>query len=305
MTFKNFSFKAGLMILFLTALSYLVRSWRWKTILKSQGYDISAMRIIEYYLSGNALGFFFPLVVFGGEVFRGYDLKEKYSVPWSKSIASVFIDRFLEITINTIAIIFGVFFFLSKVSFPSENFKIYLFVLAIFTALLIGAFYFKSFKKESIIGFFLKRLNLRNYNGANTIIDTEREIFSYFRPNAKTMWHGLALTILMELILLARAFLLVLFLGKNIGSLASLSIVAFSFLAVILPIPAAIGSHEAVQSFIFNSLGLGASTGLAFVFIIRGAELIMALAGLIIFFRLGLELLRAFLLRKIKKLFHG
>ncbi len=65
-------------------------------------------------------------------------------------------------------------------------------------------------------------------------------------------------------------------------------------------IPAAIGSHEAVQSFIFNSLGLGASTGLAFVFIIRGVELILALVGLAMFFRLGMDLLQKFIFKKSK-----
>ena len=116
------------------------------------------------------------------------------------------------------------------------------------------------------------------------------------------MWQGFGLTLLTEFILLTRAFFLILFLGKYTGFFAALAVVAFSFLAVTIPIPAAIGSHEAVQSFIFNSLGLGANTGLAFVFIIRGVELTLALIGLTMFFRLGVELLQKFIFNKIKNL---
>lgn len=271
-------------------------------VLKSQGYNIPTLRIIEYYLSGNAIGFFFPMVILGGEIFRGYDLKEKYSVPWPKSIASVFIDRFLEITINAIVIIFGIFFLFSKVSFLSQKIGIALFLLAISTAIAVVVFYFKSFRKESIIKFFLKKLNLRHNNGADTMIDVEKEIFAYFGPNKKTMWQGFGLSLITQLILTARTFFLVLFLGKQISFLGATAVVAFSFLAITLPIPAALGSHEAVQSFVFNAFGLGANIGMAFVFIVRGAELAVALLGLIFFFRFGIQMMESIVFKKIAKL---
>ena len=113
------------------------------------------------------------------------------------------------------------------------------------------------------------------------------------------MWEGMALSFLHILILLARTMLLVLFLGKEINVLLGVSIVAFSSLAILLPIPAAIGSHEAVQSFVFNYLGLGAGTGAAFALIIRAAELILALFGAVFFFKLGVQLLISMMVNKI------
>ena len=81
-----------------------------------------------------------------------------------------------------------------------------------------------------------------------------------------------------------------------------LSVLGFSYLAVMIPIPTALGSHEAIQTFAFGALGLGASAATAFTMIIRGAELIISLFGIIILFRLGVILIKNILFKKINKL---
>ncbi|MEK7503715.1 MAG: lysylphosphatidylglycerol synthase transmembrane domain-containing protein [Patescibacteria group bacterium] len=299
----RFSFQAGLLILLLTVLSALVRSYRWGTILKSQQYHVPLLRIFEYYLSGVSIAFFFPMVIFGGEIFRGYDLKEKYAIPWFKSIASVIIDKILEITVYIAAAAFGIAFFILKVAFIPAKFYFIVFLGTLLIVVLLGVLYFKIIKKESIIRFFLKKLNAKNFNGADTAIEVEKEIFRYFTlKNRKTLWKGIALSILHELILLGRASLLLLFLGQEISVFSIVSIVAFSSLAVLIPIPAALGSHEAVQSFIFNSLGLGTDIAMAFVFIIRGVELALALLGAVFFFKFGVQILQSAVLKRIARL---
>jgi len=302
LAFKFFSPGAAAVILSLTILVNLIRSWRWKTILKSQGCNISLLRALEYYFSGNTIAFFVPMVIFGGEIFRGYDLKEKYNMPWSKSIASVIIDRISEITVYIMAMVLGMIFFVISANLPSYKIGVIAFSVFFIIIASIGFFYFKSFKRESIIIFFLKKFNAKNSDGAETAIDVEKEIFKYFKPKKKIMWQGFGLSLLAELALFARTFFLILFLGKSVSVFLAISIVAFSSLALVLPIPAALGSHDTVQSFVFNALGLGAGTGAAFVMVIRGAEMIVALIGLFFFFKFGLGFLESFLLKKIGKL---
>src|SRR3989344_2475597 len=55
LAFKVFSFRAGMIVLSLTVLANLVRSWRWQTILRNQGYRVPIFRVLEYYLSGHAV----------------------------------------------------------------------------------------------------------------------------------------------------------------------------------------------------------------------------------------------------------
>lgn len=301
-SFGFFTFGSGLVILILTFLTILTRAWRWQTILRNRGCKIPILRIFEYYLSGNAIAFFVPMVIFGGEIFRGYDLKEKYGIPWSKSIASVFVDRILELTVYILVAIFGIIFFLFNTNFPPYKIAIIIAVIALIVVASTVFFYLKSFRRESIIHFFLKKLNLQKSGGADTALEAEKEIFQYFRPEKKTMWKGFALSFLVELLLLARTFLLIIFLGKHVSVISAISVVAFSSLAIILPIPAALGSHDAVQSFVFTQLGLGAGAGAAFVLVIRAAEFLMALAGMLFFFKFGIQFLESFIFQKIDKL---
>jgi len=106
------------------------------------------------------------------------------------------------------------------------------------------------------------------------------------------------ISFLRAIITYLRTWFLIFFLGKNIGGLTALSILGFSCLATMIPIPTALGSHEAIQIFAFNSLGLGLSTATAFTMIIRGAELSIALIGGMILFRLGTSLLKNTLSKK-------
>jgi uncharacterized membrane protein YbhN (UPF0104 family) len=116
------------------------------------------------------------------------------------------------------------------------------------------------------------------------------------------MWKGFALSVFKLSVLYLRNFLLINFLGKKISVLSNLSILAFNLLAAMIPIPAALGSHEAIQLFAFNCLGLGSPAATVFTMIIRGAELIIALFGIIILFQLGFILLKNNLFKKIEKL---
>ena len=156
----------------------------------------------------------------------------------------------------------------------------------------IGYFYLNTFRRKSMARFILKILGLKNFNQGSAILETEKEIFNFFKPKKKSMWRGLGLSFLRAAAMYLRAWLLILFLGKSISALPALSILGFTYLAAMIPIPTALGSHEAIQIFAFNSLGLGFSMATAFTMIIRGAELIVALVGIVILYRLGIGLIR-------------
>jgi uncharacterized protein (TIRG00374 family) len=284
----------GLVIFILTFLVMLTGDWKWREILKSKGVEIPFFELLKSYLAGFALMFLSPIIFWGGELFRGYVLREKYSIPWSKGMGSVIIDRILEWTTNLIIIFIGSIFFVFLVDFPPLKLLAIFGGSFLFIVLALGLFYFKCIKKESIIGFFLR-------NNKNHPLETEKEVFDFFEPKNPAMWKALGISFLKAGITYLKTWILILFLGKNLGPLESLSILGFTYLAATIPTPTSLGSHEAIQTFAFNSFGIGASTAAAFTMIVRGAELIFALAGTIIFFRLGIGLLKKSLLTKIAK----
>ncbi len=289
----------GLAIFGLTVLMMLIGNWKWKEILRGENIKISFRELFKPYLAGFAVMFLAPILLLAGEIFRGYVLKKSNFIPWSKTIASVFIDRIMEWTTNLVVIFFGVLFFLLIIGLPSMKLVIIFGGVFLFFAGGISYFYFNTFRRKSMARFILKILGLKNFNQGSAILETEKEIFDFFKPKRKSMWRGFGLSFLRAAAMYLRAWLLILFLGKSISALPVLSILGFTYLAAMIPIPTALGSHEAIQIFAFNSLGLGLSTATAFTMIIRGAELIVALVGIVILFQLGIGIIRNTLFKRI------
>jgi len=297
--FLAFTGWQGLGIFGLTLLMMLIGNWKWKEILKGENVKISFKELFRPYLAGFSVMFLAPILFLAGEIFRGYVLKKRNQIPWSKGMASVFIDRILEWTANLVVIFFGVLFFLLMIGFPPVKLGIIFGGAFLLFAGGISYFYLKAFRRESIFKIILRIFGIKRISEKNTLAKIEEEIFEFFKLKKKSMWKGFGLSFFRAAVMYLRAWLLILFLGKSIGALPTLSILGFTYLAAMIPIPTALGSHEAIQIFAFNSLGAGMGAATAFTMIIRGAELIIALMGIVILFRLGIELLRNTLFKKL------
>jgi uncharacterized protein (TIRG00374 family) len=284
-TFSLFNLRQGFVIFLLTLTITLIGTWKWQEVLKKENERISFFDLFESYLVGFSIVFLAPIIFFGGEILKSYFLKERKLVSWSKGITSLIIDRVLEWTINLIIILLGVLFFLYTIGFPPKNLAIILGVLFLIVFTIIASFYFKVVRRESvaetITGLFGHRFKEKP-------LEIEKMIFNFFKTENKTMWKVASLSFLRTIIMYIRAWFLISFLGKEVSIFSVLSILGFNLLAITIPIPAALGSHEAVQVFAFNSLGLEAPVATAFTNIIRVTELVLALIGLVILVRSGI-----------------
>lgn len=291
----SFSVEKGLCILFLTFLIMVAGSWKWQEILKNKEVDLPFGKLLGFYLAGFSVMFLAPVLVWIGEIFRSYMVKKRTVLSWSQAVSSVIIDRVLEWTTNLIVIFLGGAFFLSKMGLPPKNLII---IFGGALLVLIGAlfiFYFKTLKRESIAKTFG-----RVFNGDldKKPLETEREVFIFFRRKNKAMWRGFLISFLRAGIMAVRTWFLISFLGKSISGFSSVSVLGFSYLAMMVPIPTALGIHEAIQVFVFQSLDLGSSVATAFTMVVRGAETIFAILGLGIFLKFGMNSLKEFIFRK-------
>lgn len=294
-----FSFNNGLVIFFLTLLMLLMGTLRWQVILSSGGVKTSFFDLLKTYLAGYSIIFLVPVLFFGGELFRAYALKKKGILSFSKSIASVIIERVLGWTFNLIFVICGLFLFMLNVSLIPN--AISFIFLILFFVLLSGLiiFYLKVFRRESIAGFLEKYFNGRLNGGAKEV---EKEIFSFFNIKNPAMWKAFSLSFIRMIFMFSRNFFLLVFLNQHINIETVLAILSFNLLATMIPIPASLGSHEAFQIFAFNSLGLNTITAMAFALIIRSAEFLLSAIGLIFLFKLVIELFKETLLKRLGKL---
>lgn len=290
-SFSIFNIYQAIFILFLSFSVIFIGNWRWKEIIKDSGEDVSFWPIFKIYLGGYAMMYLLPIIVWGGEGYRVYRLSRDNDISWQKSFSSVFIERILEWTANIIVILLGIIFFLFNFYLPSKE-LIIIFGASLFVFIsFIGYFYFKAIGKKSIIRQICKKFLKKEIKDDNSFLTVEKDVFNYFDFKNKAFYKGMGISFLRAFVMQTRAWILIFFLGSITGFLPSLSILGFTYLSAMIPIPTALGAHEALQYFAFGSLGIPVSIVTAFTMIIRGAEVIISSIGIIFIIKTGFNFL--------------
>ncbi|HEX9722572.1 MAG TPA: lysylphosphatidylglycerol synthase transmembrane domain-containing protein [Candidatus Paceibacterota bacterium] len=278
-------------VLFTTTAVFLALGvFRWQYILKSQGYSLGFLQLWKSFLSGFSLLFFVPIIPFANEVFRGSVLRDKYNIPFSRGMASVVIEHILELTSTVVTVVAGgvIFLSMSNVSYSVKTFAVILFVTVWFAA--ASVLYIRIFQKKTIVGFLGRK--------KGNVQEVEQEVFAFFRLDNRYFWQGVSLSFLRNISALARVVAMLFFFGKGIALVPGITILGFYYLAILVPVPAALGSHDALQAAGFAVFGFGAGTGAAFALAIRAAEIAFAGAGLIYLVHHGVHMLGNFFVRK-------
>lgn len=285
--FSAFTVEQGAIILFLTLIIALLGNLRWKEILKDQGIDISFFKLFRIYLGGYSIMYLFPSILLAGEFFRMYGLGKERGLSWKRTASSVIVERVLEWTSNLLVVFLGLFLFVFKINFFSKKIILFFGAAFCFFFFAIIFFYTTALRKRSIVHLIVKKYEEGKENG---LIEVENQVFNYFDLKSKYLIKGLALSFLRALVMQLRVWVLILFLGANVGFLHSFSILGFSYLSSMIPIPTSLGTHEAIQIGAFRSIGLPGSMAAAFTLIIRAAEIILSSFGLIYLIRVGFNL---------------
>jgi len=289
----------GLVLVFITVLAALVNIFKWRFVLKSQGNEFSFQDVAGVWMVGFALTYLTPIAVVGGEAARIFIMRKKFpSLPLSRNIASVGIDKVLDVTIFLLFLLAGLWAFSFYGWFPDSFVAIAAGVLTL--ALLSGVFFFyiKSVRNESILNLFFKSLGIkrekieRNGNG-KLLFEVEKEVFWFFSPDKRFFWQGLFLSFLRYFLLFLRAALLVFFLTREIAFLKSLAVFGFVELASLLPLPATLGGLEALEAVAFGIMALGVDNSLVFSLVLRAADLFMSLIGCLFLIKYGVGAVQA------------
>lgn len=280
----------GCLIVLISFLITFFSTIRWKEILKDQGVkNLSTREMFKIYLGGFSIVYLFPIIILGSEAFRAYSIHDRLKVPLDKAISSVIVERILEWTLNVLTIILGVFYFFYAVATPSPQILI-IFGIS-FLVVLVALIFVYSYvlKKKSFVNTIVRKFN-KELAEENIAARIEKEVFKYFRD--KKVWKGYLLSLLRVLVMLLRVWLIIVFLGGAINIMSATSILGFSYLSTIIPIPATLGFQELIQAFAFESLHLPAAMSTAFTMILRAGDLIVSIVGLFLVFSLGLKFLK-------------
>ena len=276
-------------VLGISFLWMFVASLRWKIIIETQNSTgVSFFKVFKAKLVGFTVSYLTPVIFVGGEPFRAYLLKKETKIPLNKAVSSIIIDSAIYLTVVFFFFIIGLIFFLNFF-IPPRNFLFVIAIFLIFNMVVFYIFYSKALNKTSknkgAISFLIGILSLNKIKAIqkieNEINNTEEDISNFFKHQKRKLVITFSLTVLEVLLTLFVYWLVIYFLGytadiKQIFSINTLIIFIF-----LVPIPAAIGSFEMSQLFIFPFLGISSTIGIVFSLIIRMINLIMAGLGIV------------------------
>lgn len=292
----------GLILLGLTLISVCFGVWRLKIIFKSFGDNLPSKDLFALWLTGFGIGYLAPFSIISGDAAKAYFTKKHFnSLSWQRTISVGLIERITESTIFFVFLFAGlaVFAFKAKTSFYISAGV--LIITGAFLCLLLF-FYFKRWRRESVIVWFFKKLGLNQskfFNGqsADLLLLAEKEVFQFCSCSKKYFWQTIGLSIARHLMLFARAGLLLFFLTGQPKLFESLAVFGFANLGSISPVPASLGTLDLSVGLAFAGLGLSFSAGIVFSMVWRALDLLVGLLGIGFSVKFGFNLLKRKTLR--------
>lgn len=92
-------------IIVLSLTSVLLRNLRWKTLLKGAGFSVGYLELFPVYVAGQAASLVTPGK--SGDLLRAYGLKTKKGFAIKRTIATIFVERFVDFSMMLLFTIYG------------------------------------------------------------------------------------------------------------------------------------------------------------------------------------------------------
>ncbi len=272
---SQLEFSQVLLLLLVNAGIVLLMGLRWWLILAALGHRLPFLAVTRYRLAAFGVSYFTPGPHFGGEPLQVYFVRQRHSVPGSRALAAISMDKVLELLVNFAFLALG----LALVShlgllgeLPLRGLGLAATLLALLPLLYLIVIF--------LGGRPLARLASRRPRRWSTgLVNTEMAL-AELAAHPGTMLQALAASLLVWAALLFEYWLALRVLGLSLSLLHIIAILTASRFAMLAPTPGALGALEAAQVFALNALGFDPAYGLSLSLLIRGRDVFFGLLGL-------------------------
>jgi len=282
-TLQNLSLGSILLLLAVNVIIVASFSGRWWLILRAQGQQRSYWSLAGYRLAGFGITYFTPGPQLGGEPLQVYLLNHREHVPLPTAVASVTLDKLLELLSNFTFLLIGVATILAS-GFLGEESN-YLFLLLPVGLLLLPAGYLLAlWTGRQPVTKLIGRLSVR-FSGLQRQVRwpaalqaAEEETERFFQGHPGTILAALIVSFLIWVLLVLEFWLALRFLGLHLSLPEVITLLTAARLAFLLPIPAGIGALESGQMLAMGLIGASPVIGISLSLLIRVRD--AALGGL-------------------------
>ena len=257
---------------------------RWQLFLTTMGYRLAFRRLFGYRLAAFGVSYFTPGPHFGGEPLQVYLVHKRDDVPTGAAIATVTLDKLVELLANFTFLVLGAYLILSRHLVPAEiRFQVILYSGLLMAAplVLLTAYWFDRHPLTWLMHQFTRIWPAAALHRFESALHTgEDQVGDLCRQQPGTLLLALLLSAVGWVAIVAEVWLATRVLGFNMTWLEVISILVAARIAILLPMPAGIGALEASLVFAMTTLGYSAAAGISLSLLIRARDITLGLLGL-------------------------
>jgi uncharacterized protein (TIRG00374 family) len=291
--YKNFDALLLFTYICVILIIYSTLTWRWDTILRSRGHKIPFLKLYIYRIIGASINFFTPGPRVGGEPTQASLLK-RHNVEFTEGLSTIMIDKIIDTTTCGLLFIIGAILVGLRYALPHRAGILLTVGAIVFLAIVILFYYqmlnnrhfflhiFKFFRLNRIQNKTLKKIEQK-------IEEIELIMIQFYKHDKKTFIKSLGISLLSWAAMFIEYKLATTLLGLNLGMIELFFIITFIGLAVLFPVPMAVGVLEAGQVSAFSMINLAGSAGVALAFLVRMKDFFFGVIGMILLPMYGLD----------------
>lgn len=273
-----------LLLAALNAIILLLVSGRWWLILRAQGHTIRYLSVAAYRLVAFGISYFTPGPQFGGEPAQVYYMRNRHGISTSSALASVSLDKILELLANFGFLLVGIFAALGS-GLLAELAPIQAVAWMAGPFILLLTYTLAIWKGKSPLASLLTRLPQRR--GAILRLTratalAEEQISQFCQRKPLVVLGASVLSILIWGVMTLEYWLALRFLGIQVDLLQAVAALTAARIAFLFPLPGGLGALEASQILAMEALGLNPALGLSISLLIRGRDITLGGLGILL-----------------------
>lgn len=271
----------GLVLVAANLLVLITLAGRWWLFLAGLGHRLPFLALLRYRIAAFAVSYFTPGPHFGGEPLQVYLVNQRHDVPAAAAIASVTLDKVLEMTTNFAVLIGGAFWVLQQevftttlISRPRTTLVSVLLLLpAIGLIVWVGRQRLAQHVNHNVPA---GRLD----QWIATLRQSFGQMVGLWRSKPSLFLTAAAVSLLSWVALIGEFWYMTVALELNLGFTQAMTLLFAMRVAILLPMPAGLGALEAALALATTALGLSPAAGLSMGLLIRLRDVLLGLLGL-------------------------
>jgi uncharacterized protein (TIRG00374 family) len=259
-------------------------SARWWLILQAQGYRLPYLPLVGYRLAAFGVTYTTPGPQFGGEPLQAYLLHRRSGVPGTESVASVMLDKLLELLANFLFLLVGSGAVLGM-GLLSPGIGPQALFLPLTLLALPGAYLLAlrngRLPLSSLVNWASRRFPTGRFDRVTQLAQpAEIQVSRLLHASPGAILKAILVSILIWIAILFEFNLALTYLGIQMSLPQVTTALIAARLAFLLPVPAGLGTLEAGLMLAMQALGFNPAFGISLSLLIRARDVVLGGFGL-------------------------